>query len=139
VNVGSGAVVALGGGTVQQRDAVRGHKAGGNIVVDSENVYVPMWERASREVDLSELAAELRKLGEGLRSAPDAGQHAAEIHAVEEAATAAQANDGPRALERLKAAGAWVFDVGRRSASESLSKWRNAPSGLYFDFCHQTL
>ena len=70
-----------------------------------------LWNSASGDVDLSQLASELRALSPNLSAAATEPEHKIAIGNVEAAADAADAGDGPKALEYLKAAGNWTFDT----------------------------
>lgn len=73
--------------------------------------FQQLWNSTSGELDLSNLASELRTLSPRLSDAATAPEHQIAIGHVEAAAEAADAGDGPKALEYLKSAGKWTFDT----------------------------
>jgi hypothetical protein len=73
--------------------------------------FQQIWSQASKQIDLPKLATELRQLQEFLRDAASEPDHRVAIGQVEAAAEAAEAGNGPKALEYLKAAGKWTFDT----------------------------
>ena len=73
--------------------------------------FQQLWSSASAELDLQELAAELRALSPKLLEQATDPEHKIAIGHVEAAADAAEAGDGPKALEYLKSAGRWTFDT----------------------------
>ena len=73
--------------------------------------FQQIWNKASEQVDLSELASELRVLLTQLREAATEPEHRAAIGQVEAAAEASEAGNGPKALEYLKSAGKWTFNT----------------------------
>jgi hypothetical protein len=73
--------------------------------------FQQLWNSASKDLDLSQLASELRALSPRLTEAATAPEHKIAIGNVEAAADAADAGDGPKALQYLKTAGQWTFDT----------------------------
>jgi hypothetical protein len=73
--------------------------------------FQQLWNKASGDVDLPALAYELRQLRQPLKEAATEPDHQVAIGQIEAAAQAAEAGDGPKALEYLKAAGKWTFDT----------------------------
>ncbi len=73
--------------------------------------FQQMWNQAGGNINLGKLADELSQLRDAMKkeaSSRDQDRAVGEIAAAEEAA---RDNDGPTALERLKAAGKWALDV----------------------------
>lgn len=71
-----------------------------------------IWNEHASKIDTIQLAGELDLLrGELLKRAAEPDHYIA-IGEVAAAEKAARANDGPTALQHLKKAGAWVWDVG---------------------------
>jgi hypothetical protein len=73
--------------------------------------FQQIWNNASNEIDLTQLASELRALRPRLAEAAMSAEHQVAIGQIGAAAQAAEAGDGPKALEYLKAAGKWAFDA----------------------------
>jgi len=73
--------------------------------------FQQLWNKASDDVDLPALASELRQLRQPLAEAATAPDHQVALGHIAAAAQAAEAGDGPKALEYLKAAGKWTFDT----------------------------
>ena len=68
-------------------------------------------EHAAKSIDTLELAKELDQLKAELAKLASDRDHYAALVAVSDAATDAKAGDGVGALDKLKAAGKWTFDV----------------------------
>ena len=73
--------------------------------------FQQIWAQATEQIELPKLAAELRQLQGALQDAASEPGHRVAIGQVEAAAEAAEAGDGPKALEYLKSAGKWTFDT----------------------------
>jgi hypothetical protein len=77
--------------------------------------FTQIWQKASPEIDLNQLAQELRAVRERARAlssgAPEEDVAMAEVANAE---LAAQDGNGPRALSHLAKAGAWILDVARQ-------------------------
>jgi len=73
-----------------------------------------IWNESGSKIDTKQLASELAQLRSALTkeaSEPDHFVSLGEMAAAEKAATA---DDGPTALQHLKKAGSWVWDVGTK-------------------------
>jgi hypothetical protein len=66
---------------------------------------------AASQLDLPKLAAELQQLRAALRKEATEREHDASVVAVGAAEQAAREGNGKAALEHLKKAGKWAFDV----------------------------
>ncbi len=77
----------------------------------AENMtFQQIWNSASGGIELNKLATELRALSDHLSEEATSPEHHVAIGNVQAAAAAADANDGPKTLEYMKAAGKWVWD-----------------------------
>lgn len=73
-----------------------------------------IWNQAAGSIDTAQLARELSELREALsKEAADAEEYVA-LGEVAAAEKAAKQGDGPRALQHLKQAGSWVWDIGTK-------------------------
>lgn len=83
-----------------------------------------IWNHNAARLDLDDLQRDLSLLLETLRREPSGSEHAVTIRAVAAAEAAARNGDGPTALEKLKKAGPWAWDVatkiGVNVASEAI-------------------
>lgn len=99
-------------GDTSMRDLYKGNVgAAFGPQATATNTVIQVWQRAASEVDLQKLAESLGSLRPQLRAEPDSGEHDEEIGQVAAAEKAATAGDGRKALEHLKEAGKWVFEV----------------------------
>jgi hypothetical protein len=73
--------------------------------------FQQIWNQTQGSVDLQQLARELERLNAALRSEAKEPEHQIAIGAVSAAEAEAKRGNGPKALEYLKKAGAWAFDV----------------------------
>ncbi|MHB8856138.1 MAG: hypothetical protein ACYC6K_05905 [Bellilinea sp.] len=77
-----------------------------------ENMQVvQIWNNLSDTLDLSDLANELSELKEAMTHQAETPEHELSIGAISAAQKAAKNGDGPKAIEYLKSAGKWSFDV----------------------------
>ena len=80
--------------------------------------FSQVWNQIAKDGDVTQLANELRRLREAMETeASDAAQRAAVI-AVSAAEQSARQNNGPKAIEFLKMAGKWAFDVAQKIGIE---------------------
>lgn len=77
-------------------------------------VFNQIWNKSAQQIDLQQLALELTSLREALSKEASKQDHYIALGSVAAAEKAAQNGDGPKALEHLKTAGAWVWDVGTK-------------------------
>jgi hypothetical protein len=77
----------------------------------SNMTFQQIWNQTQGSVDLQQLARELERLNAALRSEAKEPEHQIAIGAVSAAEAEAKRGNGPKALEYLKKAGAWAFDV----------------------------
>jgi hypothetical protein len=73
--------------------------------------FQQIWNQIQGSVDLQQLARELGRLNDTLRAEAKEPEHQMAIGAISAAEAEAKRGNGPKALEYLKNAGAWVFDV----------------------------
>ena len=77
------------------------------------NEFVQLWNnKAAQDIDLGALAQELARLRAALKEPAVEPEQDVALSEVAKAEMAAKANDGPRALQHLKAAGRWALDRG---------------------------
>ncbi len=77
--------------------------------------FKQVWNKASADIDLTQLAQELRAVRMRARAlASGAPEEDVALAEVANAEVAAQQGDGPRALGHLAKAGAWIADVARQ-------------------------
>ena len=88
---------------------------GGNIGVIGDNAqahdFSQVWTATSGQIDLAALAEELAKLRNDMSKEATEPNHFTAMSEVNEAEKAAKNGDGPNALQHLKGAGTWVWDV----------------------------
>lgn len=77
----------------------------------SNMTFQQVWNIASSNLDLNELASELRILLPKVTNLSSRPEHKVAIGNVDAAADAAAEGNGPKSLEYLKAAGQWFFDT----------------------------
>lgn len=70
-----------------------------------------IWAGAAAEIDLTQLAAELGAFRAALVAEATEPEQYVAIGEVAAAETAAKTADGPKALEHLRKAGSWIWDV----------------------------
>jgi hypothetical protein len=81
----------------------------------AENVtFNQIWKKSAGNIDVQQLALELTALREELSKRASESDHFVALGSLAAAEKAAQSGDGPKALEHLKKAGAWVWDVGTK-------------------------
>lgn len=73
-----------------------------------------IWDKSSAGIDVQQLARELASLREALSTKATDADHFVALGSLAAAEKAAQSGDGPKALEHLKSAGAWVWDIGTK-------------------------
>ncbi len=73
-----------------------------------------LWNQSSSEIDLPGLAEELLQLRQALKEEAKTLEHDTAVGEIAAAATAAEAGDGPKALEHLKNAGRWTLGVAEK-------------------------
>ena len=73
-----------------------------------------IWNKSSAGIDVQQLARELASLREALGKKATDADHFVALGSLAAAEKAAQSGDGPKALEHLKSAGVWVWDVGTK-------------------------
>jgi hypothetical protein len=74
-------------------------------------VFQQVWQQAADSINLSDLAADLRKLRQELRLSATEPEHDVAIGEIAAAETAARAGHGQKVFEHLRKAGSWVGDV----------------------------
>ena len=75
------------------------------------NTFNQIWNKASNDLDLKQLANELTTLRKALAAQASSPEEFVAIGEVAAAEKAASADDGPGALGHLKSAGTWVWDI----------------------------
>jgi len=88
------------------------------------------FNEASQGVDLGELALALVALRKALQTEPDSPEKPMAIAAVTAAEDAAKRQDGPSALQHLKSAGKWAFDVATKIGTTVAAKAIQMAMGL---------
>jgi hypothetical protein len=84
----------------------------------SNMTFQQIWNQVQGSVDLPRLARELGQLHTALRSQAKKPEHEMAIGAVAAAEADAKGGDGPNALEYLKKAGSWAFDVATKIGTD---------------------
>ena len=78
----------------------------------AENMtFNQIWNKSAPGIDIDQLAHELTMLRTALTKQASEPDHFVALGAVAAAEKAAKSGDGPGALQHLKAAGTWVWDV----------------------------
>lgn len=75
------------------------------------NTFNQVMQQAASNLDLPTLAAELSTLRSSMRSQATEVEHDLAVASIGAAESAAKKQDGAGALEHLKSAGKWAFDV----------------------------
>jgi hypothetical protein len=75
------------------------------------NTFQQIWQQSQSNIDLQSLAHELETLRTGMRKEATTPEHDIAIGEVAAAQTAATQGNGAKALEHLKNAGQWAFNV----------------------------
>jgi hypothetical protein len=75
------------------------------------NTFQQIWQQSQSNIDLRSLAHELETLRTVMRKEATIPEHDIAIGEVAAAQTAAAQGNGAKALEHLKSAGQWAFDV----------------------------
>ncbi|MEP3479031.1 MAG: hypothetical protein ABJZ55_07285 [Fuerstiella sp.] len=73
--------------------------------------FQQIWTTTEAEIDLPQLATELKALATSMAAEASNPEHQVAIGNVQAAAAAAERGDGPKTIEYLKAAGKWTFDT----------------------------
>ena len=73
--------------------------------------FQQIWKQAGKDIELPTLAAELSQLREAMHQEAGCADHDIAVGQVAEAEAAASNGDGSTALQHLKKAGEWAFDV----------------------------
>jgi hypothetical protein len=85
----------------------------------AQNVTVTQaWNNFSSNINLVELADQLRRLGEALGNEAKEPSQKLAVGAIAAAEQSARDKDGPKVLEYLKTAGKWAFDVAEKIGVE---------------------
>jgi hypothetical protein len=85
----------------------------------AQNVTVTQaWNNLSPNINLVELADQLRRLGEALGNEATQPSQKLAVGAIAAAEQSARDKDGPKVLEYLKTAGKWAFDVAEKIGVE---------------------
>jgi hypothetical protein len=107
--------ITLNGGLLKMGDDfnISGGQQGavGRNAHAHDMTFNQIWNQNGGSIDLPTLAKDLAILRAELLKEAKEPEHYTAIGAVASAETAAQKGDGPKALEYLKAAGTWTFDV----------------------------
>ena len=77
----------------------------------SNMTFQQIWSQFGSRVDLDALSKEFERLRTAMKAEGATGEHDVAVAEIAKAQHAAENKDGPRALEHLKAAGKWAFDV----------------------------
>lgn len=77
-----------------------------------------IWHEVGSTVNLDQLADDLARLRNALRSEANTAEHDHAIGQVANAEIAARSGDGPTALQHLAKAGKWVLDVATKIGTE---------------------
>jgi hypothetical protein len=97
--------------TMRDQNTVGQGVAGANAHVH-DFTFQQIWNSVAKDIDIAKLADDLSKLRGAMRKeATDDPEQDVAIGEVAAAEAAAKRNDGPTALQRLKAAGKWALDV----------------------------
>jgi hypothetical protein len=92
--------------------------------------FTQTWSRVESKLDLDQLAADLRQLRETLEREGNEPAQKLATGAVAAAEQSARQKDGPKALEYLKAAGAWALSVAEKIGVEVAAKALKAAMGI---------
>ena len=100
-------------GSIQMGDKYSALQAGaiGPNSQSTSNTFQQIWQQSQGNIDLRSLAHELEKLRTVMRTEATIPEHDIAIGEVAAAQTAAAQGNGAKALEHLKTAGKWAFDV----------------------------
>ena len=110
---------------------IHGQAAGvGRHAVAEGNTFQQVFAEAASRFDLPALANELGTLREALQVEASETDHYLALAEVSEAEKAARADDGPQAMQRLKAAGEWAFEVATKIGTSLAAKAIQASLGL---------
>ena len=91
----------------------------GHTVTTGDLVFQQSWNEAASSIDLAKLADELAQLRAAMKQEATEPEHDVATGNVAMAEKAAKAEDGPKVLEYLKAAGQWAWTPPPRSGSAS--------------------
>ncbi|MBC9248389.1 hypothetical protein H4P12_17115 [Paracoccus sp. 11-3] len=94
------------------------------------NTFQQIWNQRSSDVDLPQLAEELRQLRMALKAEGTTIEHDKAIASVAAAEEAAQKNDGAGALRHLQAAGKWTLDVATKIGTSVAAKAITSAMGI---------
>ena len=100
-------------GSIRMGDSYSAGQAGamGPNAQATNNTFQQIWRQSQGAIDLSTLARELDQLRTVMRKEAKAPEHDVAIGEVAAAQTAASQGNGPKALQHLRNAGTWAFDV----------------------------
>jgi hypothetical protein len=113
--------ITLAKQTLVQGDQVMGDKyIAGQVGAQGPGAYAhdmtfnQLWSELGSKINIKQLASELTQLRSALTKEASEPDHFVALGEVAAAEKAATADDGPTALQHLKKAGAWVWDVGTK-------------------------
>ncbi len=89
-----------------------------------------VWDENRSSLDLVQLARDLAELRAALKNEASSPEHDLAIAEVARAELAAKDQDGPKALERLAAAGKWAFEVASKIGTTVAAAAIKAAIGL---------
>ena len=96
----------------------------------SSMTFQQIWNQNPASMDLAALQEELSLLGDAMRRDSSEPEHDIAINEVAAAEAAARNGDGPSALEHLKKAGRWAWDVATKIGVSVVAAAVNAVAGL---------
>lgn len=82
----------------------------------SDMTFNQIWQQNASGIDLSALQTQLAILKAQMIAEAKSPEHYQAIAAIAAAEDAAKDSDGPKALERLKAAGGWALKIAEKIA-----------------------
>ncbi|QDT43392.1 Secreted effector protein pipB2 [Gimesia alba] len=89
-----------------------------------------IWAQQSKEVEVSRLAEDLAVLREAMKRESNSASHDVSIGEIAAAEKATHAGDGPRAIEHLKKAGIWAFEISKKIGVEVAIAMIKAAQGI---------
>ncbi|MFC1890293.1 hypothetical protein ACFL4G_11115 [Thermodesulfobacteriota bacterium] len=96
----------------------------------SHMTFNQIWAATKDQIDLSSLAAELSQLREAMKADASEPEEDIAVGAIAQAENAANAGNGPTALEHLKNAGKWALDCATKIGTTVAAAAIKAAMGL---------
>lgn len=97
----------------------------------SNMTFQQIWNQVQGSVDLQQLARELGQLQDALRTEAKEPEHEIAIGTIAAAEAAAKHGNGAKALEYLKKAGGWAFDIATKIGVEIAVAAMKSAAGIH--------